>query len=148
MPLRRKMTASGRSKGLFIMLRHDMMDSPAWLALSPTARCVWLEVMRRFNGMNNGSIPLSCRDVSRRLGISKDTAVKAFNALMTAGFIRVGKSSSFDLKTKTSRLWILTHESHNGRSPTADWRRWPDKNHGTDPRTPQSDSEDGDLVTE
>ena len=47
--------AKGRSKGQFVCLRHDIMKSKAWRSLSPSARCLWTEIVFRFNGRNNGN---------------------------------------------------------------------------------------------
>jgi hypothetical protein len=114
---------NGRSKGqTFSMFRHDLMDSPAWLSLGPVAISVYTMVIRRFNSKNNGDIPLSCREVSERLKVSKDTASRAFDELMGKGFLKIGEDSSFDRKTKKSRRWVLTHEPLKNSSPTNEWK--------------------------
>ncbi len=116
-------TRKGRNKGrTFSMLRHDLMDSPAWLSLSPVAISVYTMVIRRFNGHNNGDIPLSCREVSERLKVSKDTASRVFDELLDKGFLKIGEDSSFDRKTKKSRRWVLTHEPFENVSPTNEWK--------------------------
>lgn len=120
----RGMNRKGRSKAKFVMLRHDIMDSPAWHSLSPLAVCVWLAICRRYNSLNNGDIPLSCREIAVRHGVSKDSAAKAFQELIVAGFIRIGQDSAFNVKTKKARRWILTHESYANRGPTSDWREF------------------------
>lgn len=115
--------SKGRSKGRFVTVRHDMMQSPAWQSLSTNARCVWLEIMRRYNGKNNGSIPLSCREAADLCNISKATAKRAFDELETKGFIKVHLYSTFTNKYKTSRRWIVTHESFDKKPPTNEWRQ-------------------------
>ena len=122
--------AKGRSKKghKHTQLWHSMQDSPAWQSLSLSARCVWLEIMRRFNGFNNGDIPLSCREVSELCHISKGTASKAFKELIKKGFIKVGMYSSFTCKYKKSRRWIITHYPHNEKAPTNDWQDWRPEN--------------------
>jgi hypothetical protein len=104
------------------MLRHDMMDSAAWCGLSPFAQALWLHINRRYNGSNNGEIPLSCREAKILLNISKDRAAKTFKELIEAGFIRIGQDSNFGFKMKTSRRWVLTHHVFGGQSPTNEWR--------------------------
>jgi hypothetical protein len=128
----RKVNAKGRNKSQsFVMLRHDIMDSSAWLSLSPVARCVWTEVVRRYNGANNGNIPLSCREVSERLRISKDTAGRAFDDLMERGFITIAVDSAFRVKLKKSRRWRLTHlyadYNCDEKTPTNEWKKWKNK---------------------
>lgn len=114
---------NGRTKGSqFVMLRYDMMDSAAWRGLSPYAQALYPHIIRRYNGSNNGKIPLSCREAMILLNCSKDRAAKAFNELIEAGFIKIGQDSSFGFKMKTSRRWILTHHVLDGQAPTNEWR--------------------------
>lgn len=117
--------AKGRdSKKTFVMLRHDLMDSPAWHDLSCPARVVWTEIMRRYNGINNGKIPFSCREAALRCGISKGTAKKAFDELISHGFIKIAEFSNFTLKLKKSRRWEVTHEATEKNPPSNEWREW------------------------
>jgi hypothetical protein len=115
--------AKGRGKTTFIMLRHDIADSIAWKSISTNARCVWLEIMRRYNGKNNGEIALSCREAGILCNISKNTASKAFKDLQEKGFIKIGTASSFDYKMKKSTRWIVTHEALNMNRPTNEWKK-------------------------
>lgn len=116
--------AKGRSSGQFIMLRHDIMKSPAWRSLSTNARCVWTEIMHRYNSGNNGEIPLSCREAGEFCNISKGSAKRAFDELLDRGFIKVGWYSSFTYKYKKSRRWIVTQERYDDKPPTNEWRKW------------------------
>lgn len=115
---------TGRSKDRFAMVRHDMVKSPAYCSLSPVARAIWIEILCRYNGQNNGEIPLSCREAKRLVGISKNTASKAFQELQDKGFIRIAHDSNFNLKTRLARRWTLTHLSVDRTLPTNDWRAW------------------------
>ncbi len=118
----------GRSKGhSFVMLRHDVMDSLAWRSLSPNARCVWLEIMRRYNGINNGEMPLSCREAAELCSISKNTASRAFTELQEKGFIKISRYAGFKNKHRVSTRWIVTHERCDDKPPTNEWKSY-DKN--------------------
>lgn len=121
-----RMNAKGRNKhATFVMLRHDIMDSPAYRSLSPVARCIHAEIRRRFNGHNNGDIPLSCREAAELCNISPNTASAGFDQLMDRGFIKVGEEAGFNQKGgRRSRRWILTEESCMNQRPTNDWRKW------------------------
>lgn len=113
----------GRGKGhSFIMLRHDMIDSAAWRSLSCNARCVWLEVVRRYNGYNNGSIPMSCREAGKLCGFSQNTAGRAFKELEDAGFLKVGIYAGFRNKHRVSTRWVLTHERLDDKKPSNEWK--------------------------
>lgn len=112
----------------FVMLRFDMIKSPAWLSLSCPARALWIEVMGRFKGYNNGEIPLSCREAAKLCGISKATASRAFDELIEKGFIEVGEHSSFTVKYKKARKWFVTHLDSEARPATNVWKKWVDPN--------------------
>ena len=118
----RKTFKKGGSKNTFVMLRHDMIDSPAYRSLSLKARAVYIEVLKRYNGFNNGGVALSCREAGEFCGIGKVSASKAFDELVTKGFLKVGEDAAFNMKTRKSRRWILTHELLGRQSPTNEWR--------------------------
>lgn len=119
---------TGRTKGLvpgkFSAIRHDIVKSPAFRSLPSIPRAIWLELMVRFNGHNNGDIPLSCREVAELLNVSKNTASRGFDLLLDRGLIGIGQDSSFTVKTRLSRRWTLTHEPVGNGLPTNDWRTW------------------------
>lgn len=124
--------AKGRSKQSFVMVRHDMMASEAWCSLSCKSRCVWLEIMRRYNGYNNGRISLSCREAALLCNISKNTASRCFIELQDKGFIRIGSYGGFRNKYRYASRWEVTHEKFDDQGPTNEWRKWkPNSNYGT-----------------
>ena len=83
--------AKGRKDPNFIMLRHDMIDSAAWRSMPAHAQALWIHIRRRYNGYNNGEIPLSCREAAQLLKVSKNTAGKMFEILIDRGFIDIGE---------------------------------------------------------
>lgn len=114
----------GRGKShSFVMLRFDMMDSAAWRRLSPNARCVWMEIVRRYNGFNNGDIPLSCREAAELCNISKNTAGRAFQELQDKGFVKIGQYAGFKNKHRVSTRWEITHERCDDKPPTNEWKK-------------------------
>lgn len=116
--------AKGRSGHKFVMLRHDIMDSLAYRALSAPARCVLHEIIRRYNGNNNGEIPLSCREAADLVNVSKDTAGKAFTQLIDAGFIKENSDNFQYVINRQSRRWGLTYEGMNNTLPTNEWKKF------------------------
>lgn len=117
--------AKGRRKTPhFVMLRHDIIDSPAYRSLSPRAKAVYIQLLRLYNGSNNGYINLGCRDAGELCNIGKNTAGFSFQELIEKGFIKIGKDSSFNVKSRKSRSWILTHYHCNNAPPTNEWRKW------------------------
>lgn len=117
----KKNKGRGKSQN-FVMLRYDILDSVAWKALSPNARCVWIEVMRRYKGYNNGDIPLSCREAAEFCNIGKDTAARCFKELQDKGFIKIAMIAGFRNKQRYSTRWVITHERLNDQPPTNEWR--------------------------
>jgi hypothetical protein len=106
-----KHNKTGRSKfpgGSFIQTPHYLFDCFAWTQLSVTARCAWHEVVRKFNGSNNGRLAVSTRDLGERLRVSKDTAGRALKELVTYGFLAIMKQSSFNIK-RLATEYRLTH---------------------------------------
>ena len=49
----------------FLLMSKRMFDSPAFRSLSSSSIIVYLLLVRRFNGYNNGEIALSCRDCAK-----------------------------------------------------------------------------------
>lgn len=115
-----------KDSGRFAAVPHYIARSPAWRHVSANARCVWLELVLRYNAQNNGEIPLSCREVAYDLGISKNTAGKAFGELVEVGLIRMTADSSFNLKTKKARRWRLTHlaDDRTNQPSSGEWHKW------------------------
>src|ERR1700722_5054679 len=100
-------------KGRYVTLREYMLDTAAWQSLDCVARCIYIEISRRYRGpnSNNGKIPYSCREAATALGISKDTAGRGLLDLQDRGFLKIAKDSGFNLKGRASREWLLTEFS-------------------------------------
>jgi hypothetical protein len=101
---------TGRSKGnwRFAAVPHYVMDHQSRLHLSLAARCIWLEFVRLHNGSNNGMIAMPARTLANRLGICKTTAAKYITELVTFGFLKRTKASSFSGKRRAAE-YLLTH---------------------------------------
>lgn len=129
------MAIKGRRKreipaGRYVRLGEFMLASQSWRSLDCVARCLYVEIARRYRGpdSNNGKIPYSVREAATALGISKDTANRALLDLLDRGFLKVTKYSGFNLKGRASREWLLT-EFPDDRSgvhvePTKEFMRW------------------------
>lgn len=100
----------GRSKSgdRHARLTHFLMDTRAWLSLSPIERALYLEVARIYNGTNNGWLGLSVRRAGVRCNINKDTAAAALKVLMERGFIELATPGGFSRKTPHAAEWRLT----------------------------------------
>lgn len=105
-----KVSRTGRSnkKDRFVALPHYIMDTFAWRCLPVTARAAWLEFVRAHNGCNNGKIAMSSRTLGERLRVSKTTAERAIKELLTLGFLKITKASTFISKRRAAE-YLLTH---------------------------------------
>jgi hypothetical protein len=106
----RGVDAKGRSKrsGGFVMLDYGLLDAEAWRALSPAARAVYIQLVRRYNGANNGTIAYSVREAVTECRVSINTALKAFDILESVGFVDCVTGSGFNRKDRQAREWRLT----------------------------------------
>ena len=143
------------------MLHWIILDSQGWHDLSANARLAYVELFRRYNGANNGTISMSARALAQRLGCSKATAARALSELDDAGFIQTMKVGTFtrknrlaseyrlnifrcDLTTDTpNRAWntmqwepdSLTRETIQSQQKDREWVRRTPQSHSRDPQT-------------
>ncbi|KZX94486.1 MULTISPECIES: helix-turn-helix domain-containing protein [unclassified Sulfitobacter] len=122
----------------FTAMTRNMMETPAWRALSPCAQALypWLRLeWRGAKANNNGKLRLSVRQAAERMGVNVKTAARAFHDLQAKGFVvvvepaRLGlggeaKSPAFEL-TEIS----LPHSDRSaGRRLYVDWKPGADFN--------------------
>lgn len=85
-----------RKQEHFAKLTRAMMETAAWQALSCTAQALYPWLRLEWHGPdanNNGQIFLSVRQAEDRLGVSRNTAARAFHDLQAKGFIVVKEGS-------------------------------------------------------
>ncbi|OQP84215.1 hypothetical protein BTR14_20590 [Rhizobium rhizosphaerae] len=113
----RKHNATGRSTGdgHFIQMHEWFFKSHAWQAASVYEQALYLAIKRRYNGRNNGDIPMSHREAEQLLNCSNRPIAKAFAGLEEKGFIKPVTKGSFDWKVAKqgknhgrSTRWELT----------------------------------------
>ncbi|MEQ9639922.1 MAG: hypothetical protein RIM84_07850 [Alphaproteobacteria bacterium] len=110
----------------FLMVPHDLLNSPRWLAASPGARCLFLDIWTRFNGRNNGAIPYSQQETVSKFGCGQHRAIKWFTELQSNGhgrpLIRCTSKAKFAYdengnRIGNARLWeidlgLLANKAH------------------------------------
>lgn len=79
----------------FVQLFHWEISCPAYKDLSANARAIYTAIKFRYNGRNNGSIPYSNREAAEELKIGKSTAARAFQELVSHGFIVAEQKGSY-----------------------------------------------------
>ena len=110
----------------FVQIHNYLMDSQAWLSLTPQAVAVYLRLARLYNGSNNGRLGLSVRSAAEHANIAKATAGRAFQELEAKGFIETAIKGAFSVKLKRATEWRLTNYRCDvtGSQPTKAFMNW------------------------
>ena len=116
------------TKERFVKLTYSLIESEAWKWLRPISKAIYIELKRRYNGLNNGRISLSLSEAAHILKASKSSVSTALKQLETHGFIKLIKKGYFTGRVASE--YALTDEQLDGYPPTREWRRWqPTKPH-------------------
>ena len=115
----------------YVSLRYWLLRSPAWKSLPGMARALYIEIVERYNGRNNGQIPYSVREGCEALHISKSTSKQLLDFLQDRGFIVRTKKGAFSMKAvRDASEWRLTEYDADhmpgmmARHATKDFMRW------------------------
>ena len=121
-----KVDAKGRSKGgpKHVRFYEWEIGCPAFRSLSCAARCLLLELKRRFTGVNNAYIALSVREAAKLLNRGRSHMPEVFAELEAKGFIRPRQRGSFNRKSPHSTEWILTEYPVGTKPATKDFMSW------------------------
>jgi hypothetical protein len=112
---------------LFVQMYHDVMDTPAWQAMSHGARNLYLALKRSYNrkARNNGRIFLSVRDASLMIKANKDIVSYWFKELQHYGFIVMTRQGALGVDGKgKAPHWRLTEHDTADAPATLDFRLW------------------------
>lgn len=109
-----------------VRLYKSLLNSSAWLSLSPVGRALYVQLAARYMGSNNGRIPYSVRDGQDELHVGKSTVQRALAELVERGFLVAEKRGAFSLKLKHATEWRLTDHPCDltGRPATKDYMKW------------------------
>jgi hypothetical protein len=120
-------------EGHFVAIGHELLGSPAWLAMRAHTRLVYIALLQEIRyypdgSNNNGRVYLSSRAAGRRVNITKMTAWDSFNEMEHYGFIvqtvpgMPGKSG----RAARRRLTDIAHENADGTkaAATKDYLDW------------------------
>ena len=110
------MTAKGW-KPKWVQIHFWELELPAYRLMSAYGRALVVEFRRKFNGSNNGDIPMSALEAARLLGCCKNTGFKVLGELEDKGWIRPTKKGSFHLKIdaagrqfRAATIWRITSQ--------------------------------------
>jgi hypothetical protein len=122
------MRAKGKGKyERYVKLRYWLLDSRAWNSLPGNAHSLYVRIVQRYRGNNNGQVPYSVREAAQALHVNKATASRLFKLLEDRGFIVCTKRGAFSLKTvKDASEWRLSEydSDYPPAHATKDFMRW------------------------
>ena len=109
----------------FILVTYNLFDSEAFKSLTGGAVQVLLLLIRNHNGLNNGEIVLSCRQIAEHTTMSKNTASKKLNELELKGFVQPMHKGHFTTRMATThRLTFLDAPRLKNPRRTDEWKRY------------------------
>jgi hypothetical protein len=116
-----------KSKGPFVALPVAIMRTPAWVAMSPEGRLLWMKLRSRLrnDGLNNGKLFRSCRDAAEALGLNKDTVARRFAENEHYGFLR--KTSEGFLGSDgrgIAACYRFTDLAYGTHAASRDYEKW------------------------
>ena len=116
----------------FTLMLRPLMYSEAFRSLSSVGKALYPYVRMEWKGKdynNNGRIRLSHRQAARLLGVSKDTATKAFHDLQKKGFLVVTRMGALGVEGiarcpcyEITELPLPTSETNRGRRLYLEWK--------------------------
>jgi DNA-binding transcriptional ArsR family regulator len=110
----------------FVQLFYCWWSSPVIRSLSSVERDALVSILTRYNGHNNGKLPVSVRWLSLELGIGKSTAQRALDRLRAAALIERVVAGRFQGRLSRATRWRVTCYGCDvsAKQPT-DWTRLP-----------------------
>ena len=75
------------SKGQFMRLPYEVIDSLDYLSLQPSSKQLLIDIFRQHNGRNNGDLSASFKLMQARGWTSKSTLKRALDGLLESGLI-------------------------------------------------------------
>lgn len=114
----------GMKAARFVQLHHYMLTSDAWRSLEALDIAIYVELVRRHNGQNNGSISFSVREGAELYRVSKATVSRSIERLKDRGFIVQTKKGAFSFKVRHATEFRLTDYDCDGVLATKEFMRW------------------------
>jgi hypothetical protein len=110
----------------FVMLPRWVTHTAAWRHLDPPSRALYLELRERYNGHNNGTIGLGCREAAAAINVGPDTANRALRKLTEYGFIQAVTKGGFSQNGRRATEWLLAElpDDRTGHKPTKTFTSW------------------------
>lgn len=122
-----KVNKTGRnSNGSFVPMTSEVLNSPAFKALSSHAKALYPYIKIIAYGDRNGRVRFTVREVMDALGVAKNTANDALHDLQAKGFLVLTQYGV--LGTEGSRLpplyAVTEYRINPALAPLATYREW------------------------
>ncbi|EJG1875187.1 hypothetical protein BS053_RS15670 [Vibrio parahaemolyticus] len=101
------MAKERKNKGRFAGIPIFVMESEAYVALSPLAKCLLYELVAQYNGRNNGYLSLTRNDLRARGYSSTNSNTKAIKMLVDAGLITQTQNGGVAKGRRVCNLFAL-----------------------------------------
>ena len=105
----------------FVQLYRFVKRSQAWHELSLPARCALIELLDRYNGINNGMIGLGVRALADALKCSQATATRALHELDDSGLVTATTVGFWRGKRATEWRIAFYRCDKTGDLPNKNW---------------------------
>jgi hypothetical protein len=122
------MKRNRKNKGPYVAVPKAIMATPAWRAMSPGARLLWIELRGwlRNDHLNNGKVFLACRSAAKAIGTkSMCSIVRWYAELDHYGFLRKTSEGFLGVDGRGiaahHRFTDIAHVTH---PPTRDYEKW------------------------
>jgi len=106
---RNRLKTKGRGKRRFVRLLHDLLNDPRYIKLSHPAKTLLIDIMKQYNGFNNGDLCITLSVMRSRGWTSNSTLWRARDELLRAELILLTRQGG---KNKCS-LYALSWEPIN-----------------------------------
>jgi hypothetical protein len=116
-----------KSVGPHVQVPKAIMATPAWRAMSPEARLVWIELRGwlRNDRLNNGKVHRSCRKAAVAIGINKDTIARRYVENEHYGFLRKTRGGFLGSDGRgVAAEYLFTDLAYGTHPPTRDYEKW------------------------
>ena len=100
------------SKQRYIGCPHSLYDHPAFHTLSYMATCLWVDMLRQYNGFNNGNIAATLSTLDKRKWNSSSLH-RALRELVNHGLLEKTRQGGIASMSRISSLYAFTHLPNN-----------------------------------
>jgi hypothetical protein len=116
-----------KSSGPHVQIPKTILNAPAWRAMSPWARLLWIELRGwlRNDRLNNGKVHSSCRQAAEAIGANKDTIARRYAENEHYGFLRKTRGGFLGSEGRgVATEYRFTDLAYGTHPPTRDYEKW------------------------